>query len=191
MRAVWLDVPEWFLEERRKLGHDKKDEVWDGVIHMVPPPAFVHGSFGLELIVAMRPIAARRGLYATSDNMGLFDPIKPVKNFRIPDGALSRPEHRVERGLIGAELVIEILSPNDESRDKFDFYAAREVREVWICDPKSRETEVYALVDGSYVLVGVVEPAAKAIRSPALDIELSIIDGPLLRIVDDDHTADI
>jgi Uma2 family endonuclease len=191
MRAVWLEVPEWFLAERRKLGHDKKDEVWDGVIHMVPPPSFSHGSFGLELIVAMRPVAARRGLYATSDNVGLFDPVRTVKNFRVPDGALSRPEHRVERGLIGAELVIEVLSPNDESRDKFDFYAARDVREVWICDPKSRETEIYALVDRSYALVGVVEPAALAIRSPVLDVELSMIEGPKLRIVDDDYIAEI
>jgi hypothetical protein len=29
MQALWLEVPEKFLEERWRLGHDKKDELWD------------------------------------------------------------------------------------------------------------------------------------------------------------------
>lgn len=38
MRAVWIGVPDRFLEERHRLGHDKQDELWEGVLHMVPPP---------------------------------------------------------------------------------------------------------------------------------------------------------
>jgi len=188
MRAVWLDVPEWFLEERRKLGHDRKDEVWDGVIHMVPPPALVHSDFASKLLVALTPIATRRGLHANHE-AGLYDPIKTVRNFRVPDVALSRTEHRIARGLISAELVVEVLSPNDESRDKFEFYAARGVREVWICDPKTRETEIYSLVDGGFALVELIENETMK-RSPALDIELAIIGGKL-RLVDDDYVAAI
>ena len=36
MRAVLLEVPEAMLDERRRLGHDGRDEMWDGVLHMVP-----------------------------------------------------------------------------------------------------------------------------------------------------------
>ena len=39
MRAVMLDVPESLLDERRRLGLDVFDEVWEGVLHMVPPPS--------------------------------------------------------------------------------------------------------------------------------------------------------
>ena len=37
-----------------------------------------------------------------------------------------------------AALVIEIVSPKDKSRDKFGFYAARDVNEVLIVDPAKR-----------------------------------------------------
>lgn len=38
MRAVLLEVPEGMLAERCQLGLDGRDEVWDGVLYMVPPP---------------------------------------------------------------------------------------------------------------------------------------------------------
>jgi Uma2 family endonuclease len=41
-RAVWLDPWPHILEERRKKDLDRWDEVWEGVLHMVPPPAFDH-----------------------------------------------------------------------------------------------------------------------------------------------------
>jgi hypothetical protein len=34
-----LDVPGSLLDERRRLGLDVVDEVWEGVLHMVPPPS--------------------------------------------------------------------------------------------------------------------------------------------------------
>lgn len=43
MRAVMLEVPEYLLEERRRLGHDRWDEMWDGELHMLPPPHGDHG----------------------------------------------------------------------------------------------------------------------------------------------------
>lgn len=33
-----LEVPEGLLAERARLGHDRFDEMWEGVLHMVPPP---------------------------------------------------------------------------------------------------------------------------------------------------------
>jgi hypothetical protein len=38
MRVVWLEAPGGLLEERRRLGLDIRDEMWDGVLHVVPPP---------------------------------------------------------------------------------------------------------------------------------------------------------
>jgi len=58
-------------------------------------------------------------------------------DFRVPDGALHRP------GASGvwlstATLVVEILSPGDESWQKLPFYAAHDVAEVLIVDPIER-----------------------------------------------------
>ena len=43
--------------------------------------------------------------------------------------SIARPEHVSKRGLESAEVVVEILSPHDEARDKFGFYAHANVRE--------------------------------------------------------------
>ncbi|MGI9120683.1 MAG: hypothetical protein ACR2G7_11290 [Acidimicrobiales bacterium] len=42
MRAVLLEAPQSLLEERRRLGLDIFDEMWEGVLHMVPPPGGPH-----------------------------------------------------------------------------------------------------------------------------------------------------
>lgn len=62
MDAVWIDVPEDFLDERRRHGQDKKDELWEGVLHMVPPPSPKHNLLSVSLYNAFRVIASRRGL---------------------------------------------------------------------------------------------------------------------------------
>jgi hypothetical protein len=46
MRVVMLDAPQELLDERRRLGQDVRDELWDGVVHMVPPPCDAHQEFG-------------------------------------------------------------------------------------------------------------------------------------------------
>lgn len=61
-----------------------------------------------------------------------------------------------ERGYEGAEVVIEVLSPNDESRDKFPFFATKDVREVWLVEPKTRAIELYELRKGRYVRDAVI-----------------------------------
>jgi hypothetical protein len=46
MRAVLLEVPEAMLAERRRLELDGRDEVWNGVLHMVPPSGGPHQRLG-------------------------------------------------------------------------------------------------------------------------------------------------
>jgi Uma2 family endonuclease len=183
MRAVWLEVPEELLEERRRLGHDKRDELWDGALHLVPPPSSIHDRLIIDLIDALGPIARRRELLRWT--AGLFD---APKNYRVPDLTLAGRQHVSKRGLEGAELVIEVLSPYDESRDKFPFYARVGVREVWLIDPKTRATEIHVLHDGVYAPVAFEAGVA---TSPVLGITLEIIAGPLLRLRDGDEIADV
>ena len=68
-----LEAPLELLDERRRLGHDQFDEVWEGVLHMVPPPSGLHQQIGTELLVALHPLVAARGLTITYET-GLLRP---------------------------------------------------------------------------------------------------------------------
>ncbi|MDN5933289.1 MAG: Uma2 family endonuclease, partial [Pseudonocardia sp.] len=106
MRVVMVDAPQSMLDERRRLGIDGRDEMWDGVLHVVPPAGGPHQRLGGSFFVVTHPLADRRGLVAHFET-GLFD---SEKNFRVPDLSFSRPEHLSERGVEGADLVVEVRS---------------------------------------------------------------------------------
>ena len=61
--------------------------------------------------------------------------------------------------VVGAALVVEVLSPHDESWEKLDFYAAHGVDEVVMVDPQTRvvtwlmrESDGYVPTERSEVL---------------------------------------
>jgi len=65
--------------------------------------------------------------------MGDFN-IGEEDSYRVPDGGLHRPGPD-ELFYPTAALVVEIVSPGDETWKKLSFYAARRVDEVLIVDP--------------------------------------------------------
>lgn len=178
MRALYLEVPDAILEDRRRRGADRHDEVWDGVVHMVPQPSPAHNSFQLGLRDALLPIARRHGLQVFTE-AALYDPVTGEANYRVPDLSFARADQISRRGLEGAELVIEVLSPNDESWEKLPMFARAAVREVWIVHPETRALDVLILADASY---SPVPPRDGAIRSIVLDVDLELTAGPRLRI---------
>ena len=130
-----LDVPESLLDERRRLGLDVFDEVWEGVLHMVPPPSGDHQRLGSELIAVFLSAAKRRGLIASHET-GLF---AADDDYRVPDLIASLPLNCSRRGVDDtAELVVELRSPGDESDEKLPWYAGRGVTEMLIVDPATR-----------------------------------------------------
>ena len=131
-----LEIPEaiqrW-MDERARLGHDRNDEMWDGVLHMVPPPNQGHQARGSRLIEMLGPLARAKGWRATYET-GIFQPGRD-DNYRQPDLAVYTDQHRSRRGVEGrAELVVEIRSPNDESWEKLPFFAELAIPEVLIIE---------------------------------------------------------
>jgi len=180
MHTTGTQLSDDALAQRRRLGHDRFDEVWDGVLHMVPPATAWHQLLGSELLIVLSPIVRPLGLRILYE-AGLFDPIAGLANYRQPDVAVVDPRFLSERGIEGrAELVVEILSPNDESRAKLPFYARHQTQEVWIIDPTPRTVEVFALRGDDYVAVS-ADPHGVT-RSPRFELDLTTLPGPLLGI---------
>ena len=61
-----LEVPQDLLDERRSLDLDRLDELWDGELHMVPPPSFMHQRMETRLLVFFEPRLALDGIGVTS-----------------------------------------------------------------------------------------------------------------------------
>lgn len=86
-----------FRERRHRAGVDRRDEVWQGVHHMVPGPSFEHARVAQQLAVLMDGPARAAGLLAVMDfNLG-----ETEEDFRVPDGGHVAPDRRARRGLTG------------------------------------------------------------------------------------------
>jgi Uma2 family endonuclease len=134
------------LKERRRVsGLDRLDEVWDGVLHMVPAPSGPHSTIEWHLARLLGPLAERVGLHACGQhNLG-----EGEHDFRVPDGGLHRVPPLVT-WYSTAALVLEIVSPGDETWEKLPFYAAHQVDEVLIVDPEKRSVSWLGLAGGEY-----------------------------------------
>ncbi|MHB1859591.1 MAG: Uma2 family endonuclease [Solirubrobacteraceae bacterium] len=149
MRTLLPDPPPAdlaaLLQRRRRLGLDRHDEVWEGVIHVAPAPHSVHADIQLQLAEMLGPVSRDAGLHALGGEFNIGD----AQDYRVPDaGILRRREHAT--WLPTAALVIEILSPEDETLEKLPFYAARHVDELLIVDPQQRSVDWLALEHGDY-----------------------------------------
>ncbi len=129
-------------ERRERLGLDHYDEVWEGVLHMNPPPATEHQYVAQQLAELLTPLARGAGLFPLIQVFGVGE---GRDNYRVPDGGLfrSRPRGVWQET---AALAIEVLSPDDQTWAKFEFYAAHEIDELLIVDPKARGVQWFALL---------------------------------------------
>ncbi len=156
MRAVLREVPQRWLDERARLGLDRYDEQWEGVLHMGPAPGFVHQDVAGGLYAFLKPLLAERGirvLYETE----VHRPGAGGSDYRIPDMVFFRAEATeliTARGLQGAPLgVLDIRSPDDETYEKFEFWARLGVPELIVIEPEARRVEIYRFAGGRYVAV--------------------------------------
>lgn len=136
---------EALLERRRRLGLDRRDEVWAGVLHVNPAPQRRHANLQAQLIGLLTPLAPSGELTAVGGfNLG------EAADYRIPDAGLHRPGPD-ELYNSTAALVIEIVAPDDGTWDKLAFYAAHNVDELLIVDPHERKIHWLGLQpDGNY-----------------------------------------
>jgi Uma2 family endonuclease len=136
---------EQLLQQRARLDLDRRDEVWDGVLHMIPPPSHEHERLAVKLVGVLDPLADAAGLELTG-TVGIGE---GKDDYRVPDLALHRAGYAPQWHLTAA-LVVEIVSPGDKSWDKLGFYAAHHVDELLIVDPAKRKVDWLALDGDTY-----------------------------------------
>ena len=141
----------WLTDHTRRLV-----EFTDGRVEVLPMPTERHQIillFLYRLLYAHVHDAPREGVVVTS---GLRMRVREGK-FREPDLLLLRDRsdsRRQDRFWLGADLVVEIVSPDDPARDlvvKRADYAEAAIPEYWIVDPRAESVTVLGLTPNGYV----------------------------------------
>lgn len=127
----------------------RRDEMWNGELHMTPAPNLLHQDFLDELKEFLRSRCAKPTGGRVHREVNVTTPEDEddwTNNFRVPDLVLldaDRLRFAREVYIVGPPLVVvEIRSPGDESYDKLEFYAALGVPEVWIIHRDTKVPEI-------------------------------------------------
>jgi hypothetical protein len=149
------EIVEW-LARRRARGQDRFDEVWEGVYHVSPNARSEHAQVAVQVMMTLGERARAAGLRSA----GPFNLGTGPENYRVPDGGWFRSSPNALY-VSGAAAVLEVLSPDDETFAKFDFYADRGVEEILVAHPTDRWVRCWANKRGVFeeaeasVLLGV------------------------------------
>ena len=146
-------------------------ELTDGQIERLPMPTDEHQSLVARLYEVLLVFVHARG------GKVLFAPLRlriREGKFREPDLVLIRDAddpRRQQRFWLGADLVVEIVSPDRPERDLVDKrtdYAEARIPEYWIVDPRTETLTILALRGAAYAQHGVFPRGARA-ESASLD----------------------
>lgn len=135
---------EAMIARRRASGADLHDEVWQGEHHVAPAPHPAHAYLDQQLAEVLGPLARKAGLVST----GPFNLGEP-NDYRVPDRAVHR-HLPIEVWVPTAAVVVEILSLDDETWNKLEFYATHHVDELLIVGVADRSVTWLALTDNGY-----------------------------------------
>lgn len=159
MQAIHMSTGsvEEMVEHRRRTGAGRLDECWEGVWHLTDPNRRHQHVAGLIYAVHLEALGkSGRGEVLISVNVTDRE-ADWRKNHRCPDGAIILSDNtgrwvgENETAFLGGpDLVVEVLSKDDDTYTKFDFYKALKVREILVVDPETRRLELWRLEEGEY-----------------------------------------
>jgi Uma2 family endonuclease len=154
-----IDLSRRLIAERKRLGHDRFDEVWEGVYVMNPLANWEHQVLVGDLTMCLGSVIRDSRLGQVLPGVNVSDREHGwEKNFRCPDVAVFLNDTRaVNCGAFafgGPDFAVEIVSPGDRSREKLDFYAKVGTRELLIVDRKPWALELDRLEGDALTRVG-------------------------------------
>jgi Uma2 family endonuclease len=140
-------------------------EFTDGDIEVLPMPTDLHQRLLLYVYGLFRSFVQPRGGVVMVASLRLQ--IHEGK-YREPDILLllnASDPRRQNRFWLGADLVVEIVSPDDPERDTVDKiadYAEGNIPEYWIVNPLDDTITVLTLADNAYIEYGVFARGTQA-----------------------------
>lgn len=183
------------IADRRRKGLDLHDEVWEGVYHIMPNPNVEHQDLVFGVGIPLRQVVQDSGQGRVFPGVNVSDRIDDWEhNYRIPDLAVflhgSAAECHDTFWFGGPDFGIEIVSPDDKSREKLGFYEKVGTRELLLIDRDPWRLELYRLTHGELALVGASTPGdPQPLRSEVLALTWRLIAGqprPQIEIAHDD-----
>jgi len=174
-------VAEQVLDDYEAATGRRFDEVWDGVTYIMPEPDNEHFDLSAFFVWVFRSVFDPASGHRAGGPANVSDqPDDWRRNFRVPDISVflagNPAQDRGTHWFGGPDLAIEIISPGDRSRDKFDFYARIGTREVLILDRDPWQMELYQLDQGELQLRGTVTTAGGVLTSTVTPFKFQLVD---------------
>lgn len=176
-RAILLDqgtIRELY-DQRAAAASWPLDEVWDGVLVLLPHIDNDHQRIKVALCAAVSEVVEGTIRYGAN----VSDRSDWMTNFRCPDvvaylpgnPAVSHDTHWVG----GPDFLVEVLCPGERRDDKLGFYASVNTREVLIVNRKPWSLELYRLRGKKLVLADCsVLPKSAVLKSQVLPLTFQL-----------------
>jgi Uma2 family endonuclease len=141
-------------------GTDTRYELVDGVLVEMPPESTLHTQIiafllatFLQLGVHHSRLGIRHQIAVSGARATAREPDLLIHSEESEAAIAGQPKALLAHDMPPPALVIEVVSPNQESRDyryKRTEYAARHIPEYWIVDPIAAKVTVLIWVEGLY-----------------------------------------
>lgn len=147
------------IAERQEAGSDRWDEVWEGTYILMPLPNDEHQGLVQRISTILDTIIGIPGLGRVRPGVNISDRIEGWKqNYRCPDVVVFLNETQAQNHDTfwygGPDFAVEVVSPNDRSREKLPFYASIGVRELLLIEREPWLLELFRLTENELKSVG-------------------------------------
>jgi Uma2 family endonuclease len=166
---------EWQDGDYFSLPGNRLVELVDGFVEVLPMPSLQHQFLARLIFLALHNVcdSQQAGIVMTAPTrVRVAD-----RHFREPDVLFVSSQNLKRRQAQfweTADLVVEIISPDDPDRDLVDKrrdYAAAGIPEYWIVDPRDESLRVLTLESAEYVDAGAL-PVAKSRVLPDFSVDV-------------------
>lgn len=180
--------------KRKASGGDRYDEVWEGTYVMAPLANLEHQQVATRLAAILDELFGRMGQAMVLAGANVSDREQGwEQNFRCPDVVAAfhggRARDCVTHWCGGPDFLAEIVSRDDKSRDKFEFYAKVGVRELLLVDRDPWALELYQLQGSELKLAGASTLAnAVPLPSQVLGVSFRLVPGEVRPQIEVSHS---
>jgi len=154
-----LSLQQRLIAERETCGADRYDEVWEGVYMMAPMPNDEHQQMVMLIASILQETVGWPGLGEVRPGVNLSGSEENWEhNYRVPDVAVFLRDGAAEncgthwRG--AADLLVEITSPGDRTREKISFCSRIGAVELLLVDRDAWAIELYQRREDQLQIVG-------------------------------------